>query len=93
MYHHPRVFKFRYEEILAAADRGDGTMLGDVCNYLGILTPADAAKFVQGIVGSSTATKNKGVADRWKTELSPTILKNFMDRYGSLVAEFGYPVD
>jgi len=93
LYHYTNVFKLRYKDILAAADTGDGALLGHICNFLGISVPADAVKFAQGIVGSSTATKNKGVADRWKTELSPTILKNFMDRYGSLVAEFGYPVD
>lgn len=93
LYHHPKVLKMRYEDLVDGAAKGDHTTLRLACDYLGVQVPADTSCILREVLGSPTATKNKGLADRWKTELPPTVLNAFMERYRTLVAEFGYPVD
>lgn len=93
LYHHPRVLTIRYEDLVNAAAVGTDSPLRIACDYLGLTPPTDGACLLQKVIGSSTATKNKGVPDRWRTELPPEILNAFMDRYRGIVEEFGYPVD
>lgn len=93
LYHHPNVLKMRYEEMVDGAANGDHTALRLACDYLGVSIPDNISCILQNSVKSPSATKNKGLAVRWKTELSPTILNAFMERYHPLVAEFGYSVD
>ncbi len=93
LYHHPGVLKIRYEDLVNAAAQGGDAPLKIICNYLGLPMPADGAQLLRKVVGSPTSTKNKASANRWKLELSGYVLHAFMERYGRLVEEFGYPVD
>jgi hypothetical protein len=96
LFHHPSVLKIRYEDFFSTGGRrgptGENVTLR-ICRYLDGPAPADPEQLVARVVGAPTLTRNVALPDRWRTELSPRLLRAFMDRHGDLVREFGYPED
>lgn len=96
LFYHPSVLKIRYEDFFPAVGRRGPTeenVVVRICRYLGRPAPAEPEQFVTRAVGAPSLTRNAALPERWRTELSPRLLRAFMDRHGDLVREFGYPED
>lgn len=93
LFHNPRVLKLRYEDLAAAAgrtDAGDDHPVVRLARHLALPIPAHAHLVLSRALGAPSLTMNVGDADRWRRELSPSLLAAFMERHGDLVREFGY---
>lgn len=93
LYHNPRVLKVRYEELAAAAERravDDVHPVVRLARHLATPIPPRPDLVLSRAIGAPSLTMNVGDADRWRHDLSPTLLAAFMARHGDLVREFGY---
>ena len=93
LFHHPGVLKLRYEELVTPVQAPNSPQDHPVlrlCRYLGLAEPQDPDAVLHQAIHASSPTMNIGVADRWRTALSPQLLRAFMARHGDLVCEFGY---
>jgi hypothetical protein len=94
LFHHPGVLKIRYEECFPdkqGAEHGGENVVVRICRYLGRPIPEEPAALMKCALDEPSLTKNVARPDRWHTELSPQLLRAFMDKHGDLVREFGYP--
>lgn len=92
--HSPSVLKIRYEDFFAplgSLQSEDGSIVSRVCRYLERPVPSNPAEILDRTLKSSTPTRNSGLPSRWRNELSPVLLKAFMQKHGDLVKDFGYP--
>lgn len=93
LYHSPRVLKVRYEELLAASGRtdvDDSHPVVRLASHLSAPVPTHPHAVLSRAGGAPSPTMNVGDPDRWRRDLSPTLLAAFMARHGDLVREFGY---
>jgi hypothetical protein len=94
LFHHPGVFKVRFEDLAAGADpspRVEDHPVTVLCRHLGLRPPPHPHEVVRRAFASGSITKNVGAADRWRTALPPSLLEAFMAKHGDIVREYGYP--
>jgi hypothetical protein len=96
LFHHPGVLKIRYEDFFStkqSSEHGKENVALRICRYLGRPIPEAPEQLINQALGAPSITKNVANPERWRTELSPQLLRAFMDRHGDLVKEFGYSED
>lgn len=93
LFHHPGVLKIRYEDFFpekqGTASEAENVVVR-ISRYLGKSVPAEPENLMRQTLRAPSLTKNVARPERWRTELSPQLLRAFMDRHGDLVEEFGY---
>lgn len=96
LFYHPGVLKIRYEDFFStkqSPEHGDENVPLRICRYLRKPIPDAPERLMKQALGAPSITKNVARPERWRTELSPHLLRAFMDKHGDLVKEFGYPED
>jgi hypothetical protein len=94
IFHNPSVLKIRYEDFFPEG-RGDSETnpVLRICRYLSLPEPSNAEAMLALAKSHESPTLNAGIPERWRRELSPTLLRAFMEKHGDLVRKLGYPED
>jgi hypothetical protein len=92
---HPQILNLSYEELVGMNGGGDerAQLLAVMRMMLHLNAGGDPGVIARKAYKIDTPTFNKGRIDTWRDEFKPEHLKAFNDRFGDLLAVYGYPAD
>jgi hypothetical protein len=92
---HPRILNLSYEELVGLNGGGSerAQLLAVMRMMLHLNVGGDPRAIARKAYKIDAPTFNKGRIDTWRDEFTPEHLKAFNDRFGDLLAVYGYPAD
>lgn len=92
---HPQVLNLSYEELVGLHGGGSerAQLLAVMRMMLHLNAGGDPKAIARKAYKTDAATFSKGRIDSWRDEFKPEHLKAFNERFGDLLAVYGYPSD
>jgi hypothetical protein len=92
---HPQILNLSYEELVGLSGGGSerAQLLAVMRMMLHLNVGGDPRAIARKAYKTDAATFSKGRIDTWRDEFKPEHLKAFNDRFGDLLAVYGYPAD